>query len=333
MSKNSQIAFTSLGDTIVLSAGEIPAVGIRAPVYAQFDPQNVGQYKITNSGLSTAFLGIGPSPEDASNNAVAPLVGIPSSAIVLLPGEVKTMRFALEAYFSSSASTEVLIYITPGYGVSRVFSTSQSVFPTAPPPTPPPFEPLKTAVNFSVFGITVTVAANSSANLFVGGDSPEIVGQVIGSEQHFSDSVSTQASLDITSAIAYYKAFTPTATLVGDLIGQTLTPAVYSAGAALANTGVLKFDAQGNTDAKFIILCDASIGSGAGSFYLCVNGAQAKNITWVVDGAVTFAANTFFSGTILGRAAIGLGAGCSIYGRLLSNIGAVTIAGSNINTY
>lgn len=122
---------------------------------------------------------------------------------------------------------------------------------------PSPVNPLKSAALFSIFGDSVTVAAPSSANLFVGGNAPAIIGQVIGSEQHFNDSVSIQAGLDIASAIAYYKALTPTAILVGDLVGQTLFPAVYSAPATIGNTGVVIFDAQGNVNAKFVILAGA----------------------------------------------------------------------------
>jgi hypothetical protein len=43
MSTNSQIAFTSLGKTIVVESTTTAPDCIQAPVYAKFDPQNAGQ--------------------------------------------------------------------------------------------------------------------------------------------------------------------------------------------------------------------------------------------------------------------------------------------------
>jgi hypothetical protein len=117
MSTNSQIAFTPLGKTIAVAAAASAPAGIQAPVYAKFDPQNSGQYRIINSGSTTVFLGTASNATDATANAVAPVAGTPSAAIVLVPGAVEILRFAQDTYFSGLSSAAATVYITPGRGL------------------------------------------------------------------------------------------------------------------------------------------------------------------------------------------------------------------------
>ena len=117
MSNNSQIAFTPLGQTIVVAADVAAPAGIQAPVYAKFDPQNAGQYRFINAGTATVFLGTGASAAEATANAVAPVAGTPSAAIVLVPGAVEILRFNQATYFSGLASAATTVYITPGQGL------------------------------------------------------------------------------------------------------------------------------------------------------------------------------------------------------------------------
>ncbi len=117
MSNNSQIAFTPLGKTIVVAAAATAPAGIQAPVYAKFDPQNAGQYRFINSGTVTVFLGTGTSAAEATANAVAPVAGTPSDAIVLVPGSVEILRFNINTYFSGLSSAAATVYITPGQGI------------------------------------------------------------------------------------------------------------------------------------------------------------------------------------------------------------------------
>lgn len=117
MSTNSQIAFTPLGKTIVVAATTSAPTGIQAPVYAKFDPQNAGQYRFINAGTVTVFLGTGTSAAEATSNAVAPVAGTPSEAIVLVPGAVEILRFNKDTYFSGLAVSATTIYVTPGQGL------------------------------------------------------------------------------------------------------------------------------------------------------------------------------------------------------------------------
>jgi len=117
MSTNSQIAFSPLGETIVVAADASAPTGIQATVYAKFDPQNAGQYRFINAGTNTVFLGTGATAAEATANAVAPIAGDPSPAIVLVPGAVEILRFNQNTYFSGLAAAATTVYITPGQGL------------------------------------------------------------------------------------------------------------------------------------------------------------------------------------------------------------------------
>jgi hypothetical protein len=117
MASNSQIAFTPLGDTLLVPAEAVASTGLQAPVYAKLDGQNVGQYRVINSGVNTVFLGTGPTAAIAEANAVAPAAGVPSAAIVLLPGAIEILRFGANTFFSGLAAAATTVFILPGQGI------------------------------------------------------------------------------------------------------------------------------------------------------------------------------------------------------------------------
>jgi hypothetical protein len=117
MSNNSQIAFSQLGKTVVVAAAGTAPTGVQAPIYERFNPQNTGQYRLVNAGTNTVFLGTGPTAAEATANAVAPVAGTPSDAIVLVPGAVEILRFNANTFFSGLASAATTVYITPGQGL------------------------------------------------------------------------------------------------------------------------------------------------------------------------------------------------------------------------
>ena len=117
MATNSHIAFAPLGNTVVIPATTSASSGVQALVDARFDAQSTGQYRIINSSVNTVFLGIGPTAAIAAANAVAPVAGTPSAAIVLVPGAVEVLRFGREVFFSGLASAASTVYIVQGEGM------------------------------------------------------------------------------------------------------------------------------------------------------------------------------------------------------------------------
>jgi hypothetical protein len=117
MSNNSQIAFNPLGKTVVVPAAAVASTGVQAPVLPKYNPQNAGQYRFINAGITTVFLGTGPTAALAEAAAVAPIAGTPSDAIVLVPGAVEILRFNIDTYFSGLSSAASTVYVTPGQGI------------------------------------------------------------------------------------------------------------------------------------------------------------------------------------------------------------------------
>jgi len=117
MSTSSQIAFSPMGETVVVPAAAVAPAGVQAVVAAKFNAQGTGQYRIINSSNLTVFLGVGQTAAAATANAVAPIEGDPSPAIVLAPGAIEVLRFGREAYFSGLASSAATVYIVQGEGM------------------------------------------------------------------------------------------------------------------------------------------------------------------------------------------------------------------------
>ena len=117
MATGSQIPFNPQGETVVVAADAVAPAGVQAPVYDKFNPQATGQYRFVNAGSNTVFLGTGPTAALAQAAAVAPVAGVPSDAIVLVPGAVEIIRFNKDTFFSGLASGATTIYLTPGEGL------------------------------------------------------------------------------------------------------------------------------------------------------------------------------------------------------------------------
>lgn len=117
MASNSQIAFAPLGETVVVSADAVAPTGVQALVSGRLDAQGTGQYRIINASNNTVFLGVGTTAALATANAVEPIAGDPSPAIVLVAGAVEILRFARTSYFSGLASGASTVYIVQGEGI------------------------------------------------------------------------------------------------------------------------------------------------------------------------------------------------------------------------
>jgi Ice-binding-like/WxL domain surface cell wall-binding len=194
---------------------------------------------------------------------------------------------------------------------------------------------LGTAGSYAALGgtsVTNTGLSVLSGNV---GTSPaaSIVGfppGVITGTFHAGDAAAAQARVDLGVGIADAASRTPIAQFAGDLNGLTFTPGVYHSAAAMALTGTLTLDAQGDPTAVFIFQVDAALNTAAASQVSLVNGASAANVYWEAAGAVGTGAASSFSGTIMTPAAITIGAGGSLNGRALA-YGTVTL-GDNVVT-
>ena len=107
--------------------------------------------------------------------------------------------------------------------------------------------------------------------------------------------------------------------------GEVLFPGVYDIPGAASIAGNLTLDGQGDSEALFLIRATGAFNTGAGVNVTLINGASAKNIFWIADGAIGIGASTDMAGTLFSHgSAVAIGANCLIIGRLLTTSGAIS---------
>lgn len=107
-----------------------------------------------------------------------------------------------------------------------------------------------------------------------------------------------------------------------------LTPHTYLLNAATVLTDSLYLNAQGNANAVFVIKIYGALSTSTYSKVLLMNGAQAKNVYWLIEGAVSINNYSVFCGTIVcNNGALGaINTGVTLNGRALTTTGALTTA-------
>jgi len=107
-----------------------------------------------------------------------------------------------------------------------------------------------------------------------------------------------------------------------------LTPHTYLLDAATVFTDTVYLNALGNEDAVFVIKMNGALTTSTYSKVLLINGAQAKNVYWKIEGAVNINNYSIFNGTIVcNNGALGaINTGVVFVGRALTTTGALTTA-------
>ena len=107
--------------------------------------------------------------------------------------------------------------------------------------------------------------------------------------------------------------------------GETLLPGVYNVAGAASIAGTLTLDGNNEINPIFIVRANAgAFNTGAGTNVILKNGATAKNVFWIADGAVGLGAGTNISGTLFSHGAAVAGGDSTINGRLFTTLGAIS---------
>jgi len=191
---------------------------------------------------------------------------------------------------------------------------------------------LVTAANFVLFStngaVTNSGISHLTGNVGTNNGSSTGFGNVNGG-MHDGDGTSATCAADLLTAYNQLAATTATffpANLMGN--GQILTPGVYSITGATTLNLNLTLNAQNNANAVFIIKIQGSFSANANSKVKLLNGAQACNVFWKVEGLVSMASGTSMKGTVIANnAAINMNTGDTLEGRAMSTAGAVTLDG------
>ncbi len=144
-----------------------------------------------------------------------------------------------------------------------------------------------------------------------------------------SEPVNTaQGVIDLTAAYDSLMAIPVTVTDHGPIFGngEVLLPGVYDLPAAVSLAGTLTMDGGGDTNSVFIMRIGGAYTTGAISTVVLTNGAKARNIFWVAEGAMALAATTIMKGTMIAHAgAVSMAAGSNLEGRMFSIAGAISM--------
>ena len=110
-----------------------------------------------------------------------------------------------------------------------------------------------------------------------------------------------------------------------------LTPHTYLMAGAATFTDSLYLNAQGNVDAVFVIKINGALTTSTYSKVLLINGAQAKNVYWKIEGAVDINNYSVFCGSIIcNNGALGaINTGVVLNGRALTTSGALNTTAIN----
>jgi len=191
---------------------------------------------------------------------------------------------------------------------------------------------LGTAANFVLFSsvgaVTNTGISHLTGHVGTNNGSSTGFGNVDG-VMHDGDGTSGQCATDLTAAYNQLNGTIPNffpASLLGN--GQILTAGIYSIPSTATLNLNLTLDAQNDPNAVFIFKIEGAFSSAANAQVILVNGAQACNVFWKIEGLVNLATGTKMKGTVVANnAAIVVNTGVILEGRALSTSGAVSVDG------
>jgi len=196
---------------------------------------------------------------------------------------------------------------------------------------------LKSAACFTLFSANGPVyntgishilgSVGTNVGLTTGYDSLLVSGAI----HPIPDGVTAKCAADLLNAYNYLNVLPNDIELLYPAkFGQNLvlTPHTYIMKSAAVFTDSLYLNAEGNEDAVFVIKIEGALVTSTYSKVLLINGAQAKNVYWKIEGAVSINNYSVFCGTIVcNNGALGaINTGVTLNGRALTTTGALTSA-------
>jgi hypothetical protein len=110
-----------------------------------------------------------------------------------------------------------------------------------------------------------------------------------------------------------------------------LTPHVYRLNGATTFIDTLYLNAQNNTNAVFVLQMFGALSTGTYAKVILTNGAQPKNVYWLVNGAVNINDYSDFKGTIIANnGAVSINTGATVIGRVLTTDGAFSTSSNTV---
>jgi hypothetical protein len=319
------IGTTASLDNILTLNGQGDATSVFIiQIEGAFSSSAGSQVILTNGALAcNVFWKIEGLVDLAANTAIKGTIVANNAAIILNTGVSLEGR----ALSTTGAITVSGVKVTTPVGCGNI----TPVGPIAPP--------LNTVACYTIFSGSGSVM--NTGESFVTGDVGTNVGLTTGFEAenvngtvHDNPDVSTAQCAEDLNGVYIYLNVLPTdiellypAAFGNDLV---LTPHTYIMNGATVLNGKIYLNAMGNADAVFVIKINGALSTSTYAAIELLNGAQAKNIYWKVDGAVDLNDYTQFKGTLIcNNGAMIINPGTTLEGRALSTTGGVSTFGIN----
>jgi len=330
-----------LGNGVTLEAGvysiaEAATLNLGLTLDAKGDPNAEFIFKINGSFSTNANSKIHLINEAKACNVYWKIEGLVSIAeSTFMKGTIIANNSAINA--STNDTIEGRLLSTAGaITIDGVFAYTPvgCGSPVLNGPTAPD---LKTTECYALFSANGSVTNTGISNIM--GDIGTNVGLtegfdpllVTGTIHPIPDGSTAQCAADLTEVYTYLN------TLPNDIellyptqFGKNLvlTPHTYLMNAAATFTDSLYLNALGNENAVFVIKINGALTTSTYAKVLLINGAQAKNVYWLIEGAVSINNYSIFCGTIISNnGALGaINTGVVLNGRALTTSGALTAA-------
>ena len=191
---------------------------------------------------------------------------------------------------------------------------------------------------FLIFSLTAAVS-NSGTNSTKTSNGPVYIGSDTAAVDGYDPSIPVIFSNATTSLVAsYVRALydeikllpaTNSSHAAAFVDGEVVAPGVYNIVSAVSMAGTIYFDAQGDSNAVWVLQVEGACALGAAVKMVLRNKALASNIFIVCVGAYSAGAGCDVKGTVISYSgAIATGAGCDVEGRLIAMTGAITTSNS-----
>ncbi|HSJ10678.1 MAG TPA: ice-binding family protein, partial [Longimicrobiales bacterium] len=204
----------------------------------------------------------------------------------------------------------------------------------APPPPPGGIDLGAAAPNGIMAGTAVTCVnlgvINADVSISPGNTITGFGPCVITGVQNLANAIAAQAQIDLTNAFNELAgmACPPANAISANLGGTTLEAGVYCTATGIGVTGTLTLDGGGDPNAMFVFQAGTSLTT-AGNVVL-INGAQAKNVYWLVGSSATIGTASQWQGNIIALTSITLVDNATLTGRALARNGAVSLGTGNV---
>jgi hypothetical protein len=226
--------------------------------------------------------------------------------------------------------------IVPGAFSGTVMASSGGISGTASVTVvalPPPLVDLGAAATHGALAGSTVVCTEygfiqADVSVWPGGDIAGFPPCVITGVRHAADAFAQAAQEALTTAYNQLDAMPCGTTLSADLGGQTLQPGVYCSLSSQVLMGEMTFDALGDPNASLVIKAATTLTTLDARVTL-LNGAQARNIYWLVGSYADLSSNTDMKGNILAGMTITLQYNSYLFGRALARNGAVSLWENN----